>query len=117
MRSDDPTTPEHPTGLAGGEARFGSDAVAEALAALDIPHIALTPGSSFRGLHDSLVNHLGNRRPALVVCLHEEHAVAIAHGWAKVTGRAMAAAVHSDVGLMHAAMAVFNAGAIAPRCC
>jgi thiamine pyrophosphate-dependent acetolactate synthase large subunit-like protein len=95
--------------VAGGEARFGSDAVAEALSALGIPYIALTPGASFRGLHDSLVNHLGNRRPALVVCLHEEHAVAIAHGWAKATGRAMAAAVHSNVGLMHASMAVFNA--------
>jgi len=110
MPSDDPITPERPAQLTpGGAARFGSDAVAEALAALGIPFIALTPGSSFRGLHDSLVNHLGNRRPALLVCLHEEHAVAIAHGWAKVTGRAMAAAVHSNVGLMHAAMAVFNA--------
>ena len=109
MPSDDPMMPERPAGPLGGAARFGSDAVAEALAALDIPYIALTPGSSFRGLHDSLVNHLGNRRPALIVCLHEEHAVAIAHGWAKVTGRAMAAAVHSNVGLMHAAMAVFNA--------
>jgi thiamine pyrophosphate-dependent acetolactate synthase large subunit-like protein len=109
MPSDDPMTQERPERVAGGAARFGSDAVAEALAALDIPFIALTPGSSFRGLHDSLVNHLGNRRPALLVCLHEEHAVAIAHGWAKVTGHAMAAAVHSNVGLMHAAMAVFNA--------
>src|SRR5512145_2767405 len=109
MPPDDPITPDRPAGVAGGEARFGSDAVAEALAALDIPYIALVPGSSFRGLHDSLVNHLGNRRPALIVCLHEEHAVAIAHGWAKVTGRAMAAVVHSNVGLMHASMAVFNA--------
>ena len=109
MPSDDPMTPDRPKGLAGGEASFGSDAVADALRALDIPYIALTPGASFRGLHDSLVNHLGNRRPALIVCLHEEHAVAIAHGWAKVTGRAMAAAVHSNVGLMHASMAVFNA--------
>jgi thiamine pyrophosphate-dependent acetolactate synthase large subunit-like protein len=109
MSSDDLTSIERPAGPAGGIARFGSDAVADALAALDIPYVALTPGASFRGLHDSLVNHLGNRRPALLVCLHEEHAVAMAHGWAKVTGRAMAAAVHSNVGLMHAAMAVFNA--------
>ena len=109
MPGDDATPMELPAGPAGGAARFGSDAVAEALAALDIPWIALTPGSSFRGLHDSLVNHLGSRRPALMICLHEEHAVAIAHGWAKVTGRAMAAAVHANVGLMHAAMAVFNA--------
>ena len=81
----------------------------DTLRALDIPYIAPQSGASFRGLHDSLVNHLGNERPAMLLCLHEEHAVAIAHGWAKVTGRAMAAAVHSNVGLMHATMAVFNA--------
>src|SRR5262245_56482868 len=91
------------------DSRFGSDAAADTLRALDISYITLTPGASFRGLHDSLVNRLGNDRPTLLLCLHEEHAVAIAHGWAKVTGRAMAAAVHSNVGLMHATMAVFNA--------
>ena len=67
------------------------------------------PGASYRGLHDSLVNYLGNAAPQMLLCLHEEHAVAIAHGYAKVTGRAMAAAVHSNVGLMHATMAIFNA--------
>jgi thiamine pyrophosphate-dependent acetolactate synthase large subunit-like protein len=41
--------------------------------------------------------------------LHEEHSVAIAHGYAKVTDRPMAAAVHANVGLMHATMAVYNA--------
>ncbi|WP_323023923.1 thiamine pyrophosphate-binding protein [Castellaniella sp.] len=88
---------------------FGSDAIAETLAALNIPYIALNPGASFRGLHDSLVNHLGNRTPQMLLCLHEEHAVALAHGYAKVTGKAMAVAVHANVGLMHATMAVFNA--------
>ena len=88
---------------------FGSDVVAEALRATDIPYIALNPGASYRGFHDSLVNYLGNSKPQMLLCLHEESAVAIAHGWAKVTGTAMAAAVHSNVGLMHATMAVFNA--------
>jgi thiamine pyrophosphate-dependent acetolactate synthase large subunit-like protein len=88
---------------------FGSDAIAETLRALDIPYIAINPGASFRGLHDSLVNYLGNEQPQLLLCLHEEAAVAIAHGYAKVTGRAMAAAVHSNVGLFHATMAMFNA--------
>src|SRR5215470_12481045 len=88
---------------------FGSDAVADTLRALKIAYITINPGASLRGLHDSLVNRLGNDRPTILLCLHEEHAVAIAHGWAKVTGRAMAAAVHSNVGLMHATMAVFNA--------
>jgi thiamine pyrophosphate-dependent acetolactate synthase large subunit-like protein len=88
---------------------WGSDVVAETLRALEIPYIALNPGASYRGLHDSIVNYLGNETPQMLLCLHEEVAVAIAHGYAKVTGKAMAAAVHSNVGLFHATMAVFNA--------
>ncbi len=100
---------EQPVSHPAGNALFGSDVVAETLRALDIPFIALNPGSSYRGLHDSLVNHLGNRAPQMLLCLHEEHAVAVAHGYAKVTGRPLAAAVHANVGLMHASMAMFNA--------
>lgn len=88
---------------------WGSDAMAAVLAELELPYIALTPGSSYRGLHDSLVNYLGNERPAVILCLHEEHAVAIAHGYAKVLERPMAVALHSNVGLMHATMALYNA--------
>lgn len=88
---------------------WGSDVVARMLRALDIPYVALNPGSSFRGLHDSLVNHLGNTRPQMLLCLHEEHAVAIAHGFAKVTERAMGVILHSNVGLMHGTMAIYNA--------
>jgi len=88
---------------------WGSDAIAAVLRELDIPYIALNPGASYRGIHDSLVNYLGNTRPRMLLCLHEESAVALAHGYAKVTGRPMAAFVHSNVGLMHATMAIFNA--------
>ncbi|MBV8825490.1 MAG: thiamine pyrophosphate-binding protein [Hyphomicrobiales bacterium] len=108
--ADDPLAAvERPVPAGTNAAGFGSDVAAEALRALDIPYIALNPGASYRGLHDSLVNHLGNAQPQMLLCLHEEHAVAIAHGYAKVTGRAMAAAVHSNVGLFHATMAIFNA--------
>jgi thiamine pyrophosphate-dependent acetolactate synthase large subunit-like protein len=100
---------EQPVGVPAGAPQFGSDVIAGTLRALAIPYIALNPGASFRGLHDSLVNYLGNRDPQLLLCLHEEHAVAIAHGYAKVTGRPMAVAVHSNVGLFHATMAIFNA--------
>jgi len=86
-----------------------SDAIAELLRRLELPYVSLNPGSSYRGLHDSLVNYLGNESPQMIVCLHEEHAVAIAHGYAKVTGRPMAVALHSNVGLMHATMALYNA--------
>jgi thiamine pyrophosphate-dependent acetolactate synthase large subunit-like protein len=88
---------------------WGSDAAALMLREIGLPYVALNPGASYRGLHDSLVNLLGNREPQMLLCLHEEHAVAIAHGYAKVTGRPMGAIVHSNVGLMHATMAMFNA--------
>jgi thiamine pyrophosphate-dependent acetolactate synthase large subunit-like protein len=88
---------------------WGSDRVARLLRAFDIPYICLNPGASYRGLHDSLVNLLGNENPQMLLCLHEESAVAIAHGYAKVTGKPLAVALHSNVGLMHATMAIFNA--------
>ena len=109
QRDADIATLDRPVPAGVNAAGFGSDVVADALRALDIPYIALNPGASYRGLHDSLVNYLGNERPQMLLCLHEESAVAIAHGYAKVTGKAMAAAVHSNVGLMHATMAIFNA--------
>src|SRR5215813_6033095 len=101
---------DRPVKLTGANAPgWGSDVVAETLRALEIPYIALNPGASYRGLHDSIVNFLGNETPQMLLCLHEEVAVSIAHGYAKVTGKAMAAAVHSNVGLFHATMAIFNA--------
>ncbi len=77
--------------------------------AMDIPYVLLNPGASFRGLHDSLVNHLGNEKPQMIVVLHEEHAVAIAQGYAKVTGKPLCAILHSNVGLMHGSMGIFDA--------
>src|SRR5205823_4294814 len=88
---------------------WGSDAIAAILRTLDIPFLALNPGASYRGLHDSIVNYLGNTRPQMLLCLHEESAVAIAQGYAKASDRMMGAVVHSNVGLMHASMAIFNA--------
>jgi thiamine pyrophosphate-dependent acetolactate synthase large subunit-like protein len=105
----DTSAVERPIPSGTNAAGFGSDVVAEVLRDLDIPYIALNPGASYRGLHDSLVNHIGNAAPQMLLCLHEEAAVAIAHGYAKVTGKAMGAAVHSNVGLFHATMAIFNA--------
>lgn len=86
-----------------------SDVLAQLLREMGIDYVALSPGSSFRGLHESLVNVLGNTRPEMLLCLHEEHAVAIAHGWAKVKRTPMGVLVHANVGLMHATMAVYNA--------
>ena len=60
--------------------RWASDVIVDLLHAYGLPHAALNPGASYRGLHDSMVNYLGNKSPKMIVCLHEEHAVGIAHG-------------------------------------
>jgi benzoylformate decarboxylase/acetolactate synthase-1/2/3 large subunit len=89
---------------------FGSDLLVERLARLGVRHVALNPGASIRGLHDSLVNPTG-AAPELLLALHEEIAVAMAHGYAKAGGGTMAVGVHDTVGLLHASMAIFNAWA------
>ncbi|MCC6177088.1 MAG: thiamine pyrophosphate-binding protein [Chloroflexi bacterium] len=93
----------------GSAAQYGSDVLVDLLAGLDVPYAAFNPGASFRGLHDSLVNYAGDRKPRTIMCTHEETAVALAHGYTKATGRPMTALIHDVVGLQHASMAIFNA--------
>ena len=89
-------------------AQFGSDLIVDLLKVLGVDYVALNPGSSFRGIHDSLVNYSGGK-PEMILCCHEEIAVSLAHGYAKAAGRPMAAIVHDVVGLQHASMAIYNA--------
>jgi thiamine pyrophosphate-dependent acetolactate synthase large subunit-like protein len=96
-------------GKADEKVAWGSDIAAQMLRRFGIPYVSLNPGASYRGLHDSLVNHLGNETPGIIVCLHEDHSVAIAHGYAKATGEPMACVLHSNVGLLHGMMGLFNA--------
>jgi benzoylformate decarboxylase/acetolactate synthase-1/2/3 large subunit len=89
-------------------AYHGSDLVVDILQSQDIPYLAINPGASFRGLHDSIVNHGGNK-PEIILVPHEKVAVGIAHGYAKATGRAMGAVLHDLVGLLHGTMGVYYA--------
>ncbi len=100
---------ELPAATGNAQMEWASDAIAEMIRRLDLKYIAMNPGASYRGLHDSLVNYLGNRHPQMLLTLHEEHAISIAHGYARVTEQPMGALVHSNVGLMHGLMAIFNA--------
>lgn len=90
-------------------AEYGSDLMAEMLRELGIKYIALNPGASYRGLHDSIVNFEGEKGPQMILCTHEEIAVAIANGYARATGEIMATGLHDIVGLQHASMNLFNA--------
>ncbi|MFZ2652906.1 MAG: thiamine pyrophosphate-dependent enzyme [Burkholderiaceae bacterium] len=89
--------------------RYGSDFIVDLIQRYGIAYAAFNPGASFRGIHDSLVNYLGNRAPQLLECTHEEISVAIAHGYARASGKPMVAIVHDVVGLQHATMAIYNA--------
>ena len=88
---------------------YGSDLMVEVLRELGIRYIALNPGASYRGLHDSLVNFSPGEPPEIILCTHEEIAVALANGYTRATGSPMATALHNVVGLLHASMAIFNA--------
>ena len=88
--------------------RWGSDVIVDLLHAYGLPHAAINPGASYRGLHDSIVNY-GRNRPTMMLCQHEETAVQIAHGYAKASGEPMVAILHNLVGLLHANMAIYYA--------
>ena len=89
--------------------RPGSDFMVDVIKSLNVEYVAANPGSSFRSLHESVVNYGANKSPELITCLHEESSVAIAHGYAKAAGKPMAVMAHGSVGFQHAAMAVYNA--------
>lgn len=110
----DPVAPKagKKTAKEGGEKQIprpGSDFMVDVIKTLDLRYIAANPGSSFRSLHESVVNYGGNTKPELIMCLHEETSVAIAHGYAKAAGKPMGVMMHGTVGLQHGSMAIYNA--------
>ncbi len=99
----------HPSAEVLTEGRSGSDFMVDVLKSMDFEYICANPGSSFRALHESVINYGGNSRPELITCCHEESAVAIGHGYAKIEGKPLCVFAHGTVGLQHAAMAIYNA--------
>src|SRR5207249_9164486 len=89
--------------------RPGGDFMVDVLKSLGFEYVAANPGSSFRGLHESLINYGGNQAPELLTCCHEESSVAMAHGYAKIEGKPIMVMAHGTVGLQHASMAIYNA--------
>src|SRR6202011_4307896 len=91
--------------------RPGSDFMVDVIKSLGIEYICSNPGSSFRGLHESLINYGGNKNPEFITCCHEESSVALAQGYSAVEGKPMLVLAHSTVGLQHASMGIYNAWA------
>src|SRR5262249_10722935 len=89
--------------------RANSDFMVDVIKALDIDYVYSNPASSFRGLHESLINYGQNKKPEFITCMHEESAIAMAHAYFKVTGKPQLSLCHGTVGLQHGAMAIYNA--------
>src|SRR6202167_2187518 len=89
--------------------RSGSDFMVDVIKSLGIEYVCSVAGSSFRALHESVINYGGNSKPEFISCCHEESSVAMAHGYAKIEGKPLCIFAHGTVGLQHAAMAIYNA--------
>ena len=109
---------EKPAGKAAAEKKLpsetfitnpGSDFMADVLRAIGLQYLAINAASGFRSLHESILNHLGNKNPEILTCMHEESAAGIAHGYAKASGKPMGIMMHGTVGLQHATMGIYNA--------
>jgi len=86
-----------------------SDFMVDVIKSLDIDYVPCNPAQSFRGLHESLIDYGGNKKPEFLTCTHEESSVALAHGYFKIAGKPLLVLCHGTVGLQHAAMAIYNA--------
>ncbi len=93
--------------LTGGKS--GGDFMVDVFKSLDIEYFFSNPGSSFRGLQDSVIDYGGNKAPEFIMCCHEESSVAMAHGYFKIEGKPGGVLAHGTVGLQHASMAIYNA--------
>jgi acetolactate synthase I/II/III large subunit len=109
-----PMSPEAETGTPSNAEvltadRTGSDFMVDVIKSLGFEYVCANPGSSFRGLHESIINYGGNKSPEFITCCHEESSVGMAHGYAKVEGKPLAVFAHGTVGVQHASMAIYNA--------
>ncbi len=98
-----------PKELAKSHGPDGSDFMVDVIKTLNIDYVCSNPASSFRALHESLIDYGGNKKPEFITCTHEESSVGMAHGYFKATGKPLMMLCHGTVGLQHAAMAIYNA--------
>ena len=99
---------ERPNADPATQTSSGGDFMTDVLQSAGIDYLFMMCASSFRGLHEAVLNHGGNK-PEIIVCVHEEIAAAMAHGYYKIDGKPQAMICHATVGLQHAAMAIYNA--------
>lgn len=103
------TEPPSDVGVLDPTQRAGADFMVDVLKTLNFDYLCANPGTSFRALHESIINYGGNKSPEFITCCHEESSVAMAHGYYKIEGKPLLVCAHGTVGLQHASMALYNA--------
>src|SRR3981081_2951133 len=63
--------------------KTGSDFMVDVLKALDIDYIASCPGSTFRGIHESIINYGENKKPEFITTLQQDTAGPMCSGYYK----------------------------------
>jgi thiamine pyrophosphate-dependent acetolactate synthase large subunit-like protein len=91
------------------EGRPGSDFMVDVIKTLNIKYLPANPASSYRAIHESLIDYGKNTMPEFLTCTHEEAGVGIAHGYYKIANKPLMTLCHGTVGLMHATMNIYNA--------
>ena len=109
MSSAAETEPPSDVEVLGPGERPGADFMVDVFKSLGFEYLCANPGTSFRGLHESIINYGGNQNPEFITCCHEESSVAMAHGYYKIEGKPLCVCAHGTVGLQHASMAIYNA--------
>jgi acetolactate synthase-1/2/3 large subunit len=97
-----------PSGDPVNQTSSGGDFMTDVINSLGVEYMFINCASSYRGLHEAIINH-GNNKPEIITCVHEDIAVHMAQGYAKMAGKPAAMACHGVVGLQHATMAMYNA--------
>src|SRR5262249_52853399 len=72
----------------------GSDFMVDVIKTLGIKYLPANCASSYRAIHESLINYGGNKTPEFLTCMHEESAVGMAHGYFKIAGKPLLTLCH-----------------------
>ena len=88
---------------------IAGEALLRSLKLNGVDKLFMNPGSDFAPIIESYASSERDNFPDPVMAMHEHVVVTMAHGYYLATGQMQAAAVHVNVGLANASMALINA--------
>ena len=89
--------------------RVGSDFMVDVIKSLSFEYMFGVPANTYMSLQESIVNYGKNKDPEFILATNEDLAAAMAHGYAKISGKPALVGCHGTVGTQHATMGVYDA--------